>query len=114
MSPSETEGLSERKGRAVGKDGEKQPSLLTSAALIGVVTVIEPELLIDMAIGAGVVFASKWLPDLVGGVLRPVVKTTVKAGYTVAEAFSEAAEEAQDIVAEVRAEREKEAASASA
>jgi hypothetical protein len=90
MSPSEIEkaGLSGHKGRVIGKDSDKQPSLLTSAALIGIGTLIEPELLAGMVIGAGIVFASKWLPDLVGAVLRPVVKTTVKAGYAVVEAVS--------------------------
>jgi hypothetical protein len=114
MSPSEFEraGLSEHKGRVIGKDSDKQPSLLTSAALIGMGTLIEPELLTGMVIGAGIVFASKWLPDLVGAVLRPVVKTAVSARYAVAEAVSGTVGQTQDIVAEVRAEREKEAAPA--
>jgi hypothetical protein len=108
MSPIDAEKprASQRKS-AAGRDGENQPSLLTSAALIGIGSLIEPELLAGMVIGAGIVFASRWLPDLMGGVLRPAVKTTVRAGYAVAEAVSEAVEQTQDIVAEIRAEREK-------
>ncbi len=114
MSPSEFEkaGLSEQKGRVMAKDSDKQPSLLTSAALIGIGSLIEPELLAGMVVGAGIVFASRWLPDLVGAVLRPVLKTTVSAGYAVAEAVAGTVGETQDIVAEVRAEREKQAAPA--
>lgn len=113
MSLSDTEKASvgEQK-HVIGKDSDRQPSLLTSAALIGIGALIEPELLAGMVIGAGIVYASKWLPDLVGGVLRPVVKTTVKAGYALAETVSEAVEQTQDIVAEVRSDREKEAATA--
>ena len=77
--------------------------------LIGIGAFIQPELLVGMAIGGGLVYASRWLPDLVGGVLRPAAKGVVKAGYAAAEAVSEATEHVQDMVAEVRAERGKEA-----
>ena len=84
-------------------------SMLTTAALISVAALIEPELLVGMAIGAGVAMASNWLPDLVGGTVRPIVKTAIKAGYAAAsmarEAVAEASEGVQDIVAEARAER---------
>ncbi len=87
-------------------------ALLTSAALIGLGALIEPELLAGLAIGAGIVLASKWLPNIVGGTIRPIVKTAIKAGYTAvataSEVAAEAAEEVQDIAAEVRAERESE------
>jgi hypothetical protein len=102
---------SEMKG-ALAKGAEAQPSLLTSAVLIGIGALMEPELLAGMVIGAGLVFASKWIPDLTGGVLRPMVKTTVKVGYAVAGAVSEAVENVQDIVAEVHAEARAEAPSA--
>jgi hypothetical protein len=112
MSPPQAERpvSSEEKERAIADRAERGPSLLTSAALIGIGALIEPELLAGMAIGAGIVFASKWIPDLVGGVLRPVVKTAVKAGYAAAEVVSEATEQVQDMVAEVRADHEREAA----
>lgn len=83
-------------------------SLLTTGALIGVASLFAPELLVGMALGAGIAMASNWVPDLVGGVLRPVVKTTIKAGYSAArvarEMVSEASESVSDVVAEVRAE----------
>ncbi len=83
-------------------------SMLTTGALIGVAALIEPELLLGMAVGAGIAMASNWLPDLVSGTLRPLVKTAIKAGYSAAtmarEMVSEASESVQDMVAEARAE----------
>lgn len=91
------------------EEGAQGASLLTSAALIGIGALIEPELLAGMAIGAGIVFASRWLPGIVGDVIRPVAKTAVKAGYAAASAAREMAakvtEEVEDMVAEVRAEQ---------
>jgi hypothetical protein len=84
-------------------------SMLTTAAVIGVAALIEPELLVGLAIGAGAAMASTWLPDLVGGTVRPMLKTAIKAGYAAAsmarEVVAEASESVQDIVAEARAER---------
>jgi Protein of unknown function (DUF5132) len=83
--------------------------LLTTAAVIGVAAFFQPELLAGMAIGAGVALSSSLLPNLVGGTLRPIVKTALKAGYTAAslarEMASEASESMQDIMAEARMER---------
>jgi Protein of unknown function (DUF5132) len=83
-------------------------SMLTAGALIGVAALIEPELLLGMAVGAGIAMTSNWLPDLVGGTVRPLVKTAIKAGYAAAtmarEMVSEASESVQDMVAEARAE----------
>src|SRR5215469_11627784 len=56
-------------------------SMLTTGALIGVAALIQPELLVGMAVGAGIAMASNWLPDLVTGTVRPLVKTMIKAGY---------------------------------
>jgi hypothetical protein len=85
-------------------------SLLTSATLIGVTALVMPELLAGMAIGAGIVVASKWLPDVTHAALRPAVRTALKAGYaavtTVHEVVTEAAEEVQDMLAEARAHTE--------
>ena len=83
-------------------------SVITTGALIGIAALFEPELLVGMAVGAGIAMASNWLPDIVSGTVRPLVKTAVKAGYAAAtmarEMASEAAESVQDIVAEARAE----------
>ncbi len=83
-------------------------SMLATGALIGVAALIQPELLLGMAVGAGIVMASGWLPDLVGATVRPLVKTAIKAGYAAAtmtrEIVSEASESVQDMLAEARAE----------
>jgi hypothetical protein len=81
---------------------------LATAALVGVgLAIVEPELIPGMLIGVGVTLAPKLVPAL-GGVLRPMVKGIVKAGYgaavTVREAVAEAGENIEDIVAEARAE----------
>jgi hypothetical protein len=101
----------ETRGTTLGQTGSQPDnrSMLTTAALIGVVALIEPELLVGMAMGAGIAMASSWLPDVTGAAVRPIVKTAIKAGYAAAsmarEAFAEASEGVQDIVAEARAER---------
>lgn len=96
-------------GRPV-EDGAQTPSLLTSAALIGIGALIEPELLAGMAIGAGIVLVSRWFPNIVGDLVRPVARTAVKAGYAAAtaarEVVAEVTEEVEDLMAEARAERE--------
>ena len=83
-------------------------SMLTTGALIGVAALIQPELLVGMAVGAGIAMASNWLPDLVSGTIRPLVKTAIKAGFAAAtmarEIVSEASESVEDMVAEARAE----------
>lgn len=88
------------------------PSLLTSAALIGVGALIEPELLAGMAIGAGIVLVSRWFPNIVGDLVRPVARTAVRAGYAAAtaarEVVAEVTEELEDIMAEARAAQESE------
>jgi len=96
---------------AAARQQGQQPvsrSMLTTGALIAVAALIEPELLVGMAVGAGIAMASNWLPDLVSGTVRPLVKTTIKAGYAAVtmarEMISEASESVQDMVAEARAE----------
>jgi hypothetical protein len=83
-------------------------SMLTTGALIGVAALIQPELLVGMAVGAGIAMVSNWFPDLVGGAVRPLVKTVIKVSYAAAtraqEIISEASESVSDIVAEARAE----------
>ncbi len=83
-------------------------SMLTTGALIGVAALFEPELLVGMAVGAGLAMASNWMPNLLGGTVRPLVKTAIKAGYAAAtmarEMVSEASEGVADMVAEARSE----------
>lgn len=73
------------------------------------VAILAPELLPGMAIGVAAMLAPRILPS-VGFAFRPLVKTAVKAGYSVAtsarELAAEAGEQVQDLVAEVRAEEE--------
>ena len=59
-------------------------SLMPSAALIGVGLLLESELLVGIAIGTGIVIASRWLPEAVGETVQPVVNETVKACYSAA------------------------------
>jgi hypothetical protein len=82
---------------------------ITTTVLVGLaVAVLQPELLPGMAIGAAAMLAPKVLPNL-GGALRPLVKTAVRAGYATAnkamEMAAEAGEQMQDIIAEARAEQ---------
>ncbi len=85
------------------------PSFLTAAAVGVGVALIEPELIPGMLIGAGAWLAPKLLPAI-GGMLRPVMKGVVKAGYSatmaVREAVAEAGEQIDDMVAEARAEHD--------
>jgi len=89
---------------------EGDVSLVASAVLIGLGALIEAELLPGMLIGAAAVLASRWMPDLLGGVVRPTVKTAIKVGYVAvsktSEVVSEAAKQFQDMLAEARSEHE--------
>lgn len=83
---------------------------LATATVIGVgVGIVQPELIPGMLIGAGATVLPKLLPG-VTGLLRPLVKTVVKAGYIAAVNVREFAagigEQFEDIVAESRAEHE--------
>jgi hypothetical protein len=83
--------------------GSLMTALLTGAA----VAVIKPELLPGMAIGVAAAMGPKLLPTI-GGVLRPFIRTAVRAGYSTAIAtrgvVAEAGEQVQDMFAEARAE----------
>jgi Protein of unknown function (DUF5132) len=105
-----TSELREIRGASARQQGQQllSRSMLTTGALIGVAALIMPDLLLGMAVGAGIAVTSGWLPDLVGGTVRPLVKTAIKASYAAAtmarEMVSEATESVQDMVAEARAE----------
>jgi Protein of unknown function (DUF5132) len=78
-------------------------TLITGAA----VAIFKPDLLPGMAVGVAAALGPKLLPA-VGSLLRPVVKTAVRAGYATAVAtrgvVAEAGEQVQDMIAEARAD----------
>ncbi|HEX7408615.1 MAG TPA: DUF5132 domain-containing protein [Candidatus Binatia bacterium] len=89
---------------------DAQDESFTTTVIAGIaVAVLAPELLPGMAIGVGAMLAPKLLPTL-GGALRPIVKTAVRAGYATAmktkELAAVASEQVQDMVAEAVAEQE--------
>lgn len=90
-------------------------SLIPSAALIGVGLLLESELLVGVALGTGIVIASRWLPPTVGERVQPIVDSTVKACYSAAaktsEMVSEAAQRVESIITR-RAPSEEEASAA--
>lgn len=90
--------------QSTGRDGGW---LASSAALIGIGALIEPELLGGMLLGAGAVYLSRNF-GIISGVLRPVLGTVVRVGYAVAmkanEVVAEASEDVQDMIAEARTE----------
>jgi len=85
------------------------PSIATAVAVGVGVAILEPELIPGMLIGAGALLAPKLVPAL-GGMLRPLVKGMIKAGYSagmaVREMVAEAGEQVEDIVAEAKAEHQ--------
>ena len=111
----EIETVQGRQGDAtpVAAEGAEQPgigSYVGTVALVGLgVAFIEEELLAGMAIGVAAMAFPNLVPRL-SGALRPLLKTAVRAGYGVAaktrETVAEMSEQFQDVVAEVRAERE--------
>lgn len=86
---------------------EEGSSLLGTVITGAAVALIKPDLLPGMAVGVAAALGPKLLPA-VGSLLRPVVKTAVRAGYVAAVAtrgvVAEAGEQVQDMVAEVRAD----------
>lgn len=81
---------------------------LTVAAVGVAAALIEVELIPGMLLGVAAMLAPNLVPKI-GGALRPVVKSAVRAGYNVAaktrESVAEASEQFQDIVAEVKSEQ---------
>ncbi len=90
-----------------GDAPDQAGTLLMSAALIGVGVLLEPELLGGMLLGAGAVYAARTLP-IVGGILRPMMRSAIKYSYAAVskmnEVVSEASEDVQDMVAEARSD----------
>src|SRR5262249_2468605 len=105
----------ERRGSAMGTQAPghqgigEATTLASTAGMIGLAAlVVGPEVLIPVAAGAGLVYASRFIAPIMGGILAPAVKTMIKAGYSVAasagEMVSEVSETVQDAVAEAKAE----------
>lgn len=86
---------------------EEGSSLLGTLITGAAVAFLKPDLLPGMAVGIAAALGPKLLPA-VGGLLRPVIKTAVRAGYATAVAtrgvVAEAGEQVQDILAEARAD----------
>ncbi len=96
-----------REPRQMG--GSEVATLASTAGMIGLAAlVVEPELLLPIVVGAGLVYASKFTSRILGNIMEPAVKTIVKAGYSVAATASEMAAEVSetmhDAVAEAKAE----------
>lgn len=83
---------------------------IVTPAIAGLaVALIKPDLLPGMALGVATALGPKLMPTL-AGILRPLVRTAIQAGYATAskakEVAAEATEQWQDIVAEARAGQE--------
>jgi hypothetical protein len=92
-------------------DGGEITNIASTAGLIGLAAlVVEPEVLIPVAAGAGLVYASRLLTPFIGALLGPAMRTVIKAGYSVTasarEMASELSESMQDAVAEARSEHQ--------
>jgi hypothetical protein len=78
--------------------------LLGSAVLIGAGVLVEPELVGGALLGAGVLYA---LP-VMGRIIRPLVTTAVRLGYSAAVAatdlVSQVGQQVQSIVADARSQ----------
>jgi hypothetical protein len=89
------------RGQTVNPEGGR---LIASAVLIGVGLLVEPELLAGALLGAGVIYG---LP-FIGRILRPVVNTAVRLGYSAAASISDvvtqAGHQVQSIVADARSQ----------
>lgn len=101
------EGSSARESAMV-HPADESATLTSAAVMLGAVALIQPELIPGLVMGAGIVLAAKWAPDMLGGVFRPLLKNAVKLGYVAAskasEIAAEATEQVQDVIAEARAE----------
>lgn len=83
---------------------------IATVAVIGIgAALIEVEWIPGILIGIGAMLAPKLFPGLTGA-MRPVVRSAVRGGYYAAmkaqEVVSEATEQVEDLIAEVRSEQE--------
>lgn len=89
---------------------------VAAVAIIGIgAALIEVEWIPGILIGIGAMLAPKLIPGFASA-MKPVVRTAIRGGYNAAmktrEVVAEAREQVEDIVAEVRAEREMDVAAA--
>lgn len=102
---------------ARGKDllSGEAGSVATAAAIVVGAALIEVELIPGLIIGAGAILLGKLFPEL-SGYVRPMVKSAVRAGFSMSqkarEVMAEASEQVHDLVAEVKHEQELPAPSA--
>lgn len=87
---------------------------IATVALVGLgAALIEVELIPGMLLGVAAMMAPNLFPK-VGKALRPLLKETVRAGYSLAgrarESMAEMSEQVQDIVAEVKTEQQQQPA----
>ncbi len=90
---------------------QENNDLVGKVVLVGAIGVgaalIESALIPGMIIGAAAILAPKFIPQ-VGERLRPLFKSTIRGAYKITEktreAFAEAHEQVQDIMAEARHE----------
>ena len=94
--------------QASSDDSTLTNKALTVAAVGVAAALIEVELIPGMLLGVAAMLVPNLLPRIGNG-LRPLIKGTIRAGYSVAErakeTVAEAGEQFQDIVAEVKAEQ---------
>jgi hypothetical protein len=109
-------------GAAPAAADQENNDVAAKVAIAGVIGVgaapIEASLIPGILIGAAAILAPKYLPGIRERV-RPLVKSTIRGAYRLTEktreAFAEAQEQVQDIMAEARHEdREAEAVATSA
>ena len=103
-SPSETDGAQE--------NGTLNATVATVVVVAAGAALFEAALLPGIAIGVAAVAAPKYLPKL-AATCDPLFKSTVRGAYKLVEqsreAFAEAQEQVNDIIAEVNAETEAQA-----
>jgi hypothetical protein len=107
---------------AEGDAPQVNENMMAKVAIVGTIgvgaTLIEASLIPGILIGAAAILAPKYLPG-VREKMRPLLKSTIRGAYRLSEktreAFAEAQEQVQDIMAEARHEnREAEASPAPA
>ena len=78
-------------------------ALMPSAALLAIGLLVESELLMGIALGSGISYAAKWLPEAVTAALQPILNNSVNACYSAAsktgEMLGEAAERIESVIA---------------
>ncbi len=94
------------RGKALLSD--EAGGVATAAAIVVGAALIEVELIPGLIIGAGAILLGKLFPEM-GSYVRPMVKSAVRAGFSMSqkarEVMAEANEQVHDLVAEVKHEQ---------